>query len=209
MQSASNLQPQIFDFLTNHKDLWGSKLVVLLLSRPDEPFHVIRLSHFINPPDCQGWHYEQFTRKYENCCGILQTDTKTLKDIDKRLVKLIAVKAELVVNKLNFTEVETEMQNLLKYRKETTKTNGRIKNFRQEIQNEVQRHRIAFTRLLDKALVECPEAYYLFKQHVQKGKYYKWVSFPDAEDDSLRKQPKPPLPRRPPSRLGKKHKRRK
>jgi len=185
-----SIKPHISDFLQSHSDMWGSKIVFLLLSKPDEPIHVIRLSHTIDPPSYPTWQFDRFRRTFENNCGIPQTDKQTLRDIDKRLIKLIAIKAELMVNELDFAEIETEMQTLIEYRKETTKPNGRIKSFRLETQKEVKRHRISFQRLLDKALVECPEAYCFFKKHVQTGTYYKWLSFPDEEDAPMQCQEK-------------------
>ncbi len=188
MPQTANINPAIRDFLLNHSDWWGSKVVFLLQSKPDEPIHVIRLSHMIEPPEFPAQQYESFTRIYESCCGIPQTDTRTIKEIDKCLEKLIIKKAALVANNLDFTHLEAEMQSLIKYRKETTKPNGKIKKFRQETFKELQRHRKAFIRLLDQALIECPEAYYHFKAHVQTGQFYTWISFPDEIPVSLKKK---------------------
>lgn len=182
MLNNVSIKPHIREFMQSHSNLWGTKLVFLLLSKPDEPFHVIRLTHTIEPPEFPAWKYDRFTRAYESNCGIPQTDSQTLKDIDQRLIKLIAIKAELVVNDLDFTHIEKEMQVLVGYRKETTRPNGNIKNFEQETRKEIKRHRTAFQTLLNKAQLECPDAYYCFKRHVQTGLYYKWISFPDEEE---------------------------
>jgi len=181
MNNNIKLKPSIRDFLDNHADWWGVKIVYLLFPKPEERFHVCRMSQILDPPDYPAWQLERLNRMLEHANGIPQTDYQTLRDIDKRLERLIATKAELMTAQLDYAYIDKETDALVDYRNETTRPNGNIKNFRQDVHREIQRHRKAFLRLLKAALIECPEAYYYLKAHVQTGLYYMWIS--DVDDE--------------------------
>ena len=163
-------------FLQKHGKRRGTKIINVLQSMPNEPVHVLQLSHLIEPPEFGSYSYGQVERLLLKAEELPQTDVKTLKQIDKEINRLVAMKANRMETGADCTDIITVLGQLVRYRDETTRPNGSIKNFRLEEGREYQRHQSAVKRLLKKAKRDCPEAYDYIRSHLKMGTYFTWIS---------------------------------
>jgi hypothetical protein len=168
--------PRISSFLETNCEMWGVRVVLALIEMPDSMVHCIALSHQIEPVESDVLGEKGTDYLIQNLEKIPMTDFRTLKDVDKELNRQIKIKAERMNLGLKVTAQNRLIKQLICYRKETTRPNGSIRDFYSVEMKEYQRHRSAISRLLNKAKLECPEAYYYVKTHLMSGIYFYWSS---------------------------------
>jgi len=147
-----------------------------LQNYPEEPIHVLNLTHMIESPDYSGFSFRQVQQLLLNQSTIPQTDVVTLKQVDNELNRLIKLKAWRQSVEADCSDIDKTIQQLVSYRKETTRPNGTIKGFRSAVEREYQRHQKAIQRLLKKAKKDCPDAYAYIRNHLKSGIYFQWVT---------------------------------
>lgn len=164
-------------FLENNRDLWGARIICALRSMPDTNIHCIDLSHLLEPPeDCSKTSPVNMEYLLKSQANIPRIDDRALREIDKEIKRLTALKTKWISLGKDVKELETELTKLIDYRLENTQPNGRIRNFNTQSTQTYQRFRKAINRLMDKALQECPDAYHYLKAHLQTGIYFFWSS---------------------------------
>jgi hypothetical protein len=168
--------PRVDAFLQKHKDRWGVKIVSVLQNYPDEPVHVLQLSHMIEPPAYQGLSPEQVDQLIFKADDIPMTDRTTLRQANRELNRQIKIKEARQKAGLPCDDQDFIIAWLIAYHKGTTRPNGTIKPFRGNAEKEYQRHQAAVRRLLDKAKIECPEAWGYITTHLKMGIYFAWLS---------------------------------
>ena len=150
--------------------------------------HSIELCHYLEPPEeSREYPFDRADYLINHQSVIPRTDDKALREVDKEIVRLIAIKAERQSEGLDVSDIERDLQMLSDYRRENTRPNGRIRNFGDDATKTYQRHMIGIRRLMEKARQECPEAYYYVKAHLLTGIYFFWSS----EDLSANKDKSP------------------
>lgn len=183
-------EPRVSAFLQKHCDRWGAKIVTVLQMYPDEPVHVLQLSHLIEPPDYGMYGQKQVDRMLLETENIPQTDRITLKQVDTELNRLVKIKAYRLEAGLDCSDLDFKIEVLAAYHRATTRPNGTIKNFRSSADREYQRHQAAVKRLLAKAKKECPEAWAYLTSHLKMGMYFTWLSDDHALPVEIPSQPK-------------------
>jgi len=166
----------VSDFLHKNRKRWGTKIVLALQKIPNEPVHVLQLSHLIEPPEYGKFSFEQVERMIKKQEKIPQTDGTTLRQVNNEINRLVKMKANRLEMGVDCTDIITVLEQLVRYREETTRPNRSIKNFRLENGHEYQRHQSAVKRLLQKAKRKCPEAYHYIRSHLKMGTYFIWLS---------------------------------
>jgi hypothetical protein len=152
-----------------YPQLEGSKILMLLSEHPNRPVLStvleLALSQKITIPEAEQGHFHPL--------GVPLTDYQTLKEIDKRLLRLNQLKAQylsersrgfseknadLSDTRAGFSErnaesspFDEEIKALIRYRKDCTKPWGEIKNSDDELRQAYRRHYAAIHRLFAKA----------------------------------------------------------
>jgi hypothetical protein len=126
----------------------GSKILETLLHNPDLPIQSSTLEHAVafklSPVEAEATIYHH--------PPIAMTDYATLQAVDKRLKKLILLKAEyLSQQQCGNSPYDAEIKALVRYRKESTNLNGAPKSFPDEDRKAYCRQAAAIRRLLARA----------------------------------------------------------
>jgi hypothetical protein len=142
--------------------LEGSKILALLIRHPNRPIFStvleIALSTDLSVDEVEASIYHP--------SAIPMTDERTLKEIDKRLLRLNQLKAQylsetgadLSDTRAGFSEknaesspYDAEIKELIRYRQDCARPNGAPKSFPDEYRRAYRRHAAAIRRLLAKA----------------------------------------------------------
>jgi hypothetical protein len=169
--------PCISRFLENNRDLWGARVICVIRTMPDTKIHCIDLSHLLEPPEyISKTSPTNMDSLLKSQATIPRIDDRALREIDKEIKRLTALKIKWISTGKDIKELEIELTKLKAYRLENTQPNGRIRNFNTQSTQTYQRFKKAIKRLMDKALQECPDAYHYLKAHLQTGIYFFWSS---------------------------------
>jgi hypothetical protein len=168
--------PRIHSFFEANCAMWGVRVILALIEMPDRMVHCIALSHQIEPVENEVLGEKGADYLIQNLEKIPMTDVRALKQVDKELNRQLKIKAERMHLGLDVSAQDEAIFHLIRYRKETTRPNGSIRDFFSVEMKEYQRHRAAITRLMNKARRECPEAHYYVKAHLLSGIYFYWSS---------------------------------
>lgn len=134
--------------IENYPDWGGSKILDLLSQTPDQPIHSNALEHAIefniSPLEAAAVVYHHR--------AVPITDFATLKAVDLRLKKLISLKAEYLCREgVPESPYDTEIQALIRYRRDCSKPNGAPKSFPDEDRRAYRRQAAAIRRLFARA----------------------------------------------------------
>ncbi len=148
--------------------LEGSRILKVMNESPNRPVRSTALEIALHT----GLDVEQAEKTIYHPSAIPMVDSKTLLDIDRRMIALIDAKAHYL------TEIggtsspfDVEIAALTKYRKECTKPNGSPKSFPDEDRRAYRRQAAAIRRLLEKAEKDGHyEAVAIVKQNLRLGR---------------------------------------
>ena len=176
------MKDNAIQIITNsYPQLEGSKILKLLSAHPNRPIlsTVLELALYqkITIPEAEQGLFHPL--------GVPLTDSQTLKEIDKRLVRLFALKAQHTGETANQNKArnlarhsqdsvsspfDAEISALIRYRKECTHPWGGIKNSDDELRRAYRRHYAAIHRLFNKAVREgLHEAVAIVKRSLRLG----------------------------------------
>ncbi len=154
--------------LQTYPNFKGSKVIDLLYAHPDTPIPAADMELALNlqiPPDF-------INRKRYHFAPIRMTDEQTLRCVDKRLNRLIELKAFNAT-----TAYDDEIQALIRYRKETTLPTGKIKCFNDDDSKAYDRLRKDIDTLLKQAEKDgYSEAVAIVKRCMRRGLSFVWDS---------------------------------
>jgi len=135
--------------------LEGSKILALLIRHPNRPIFStvleLALSTNLSVDEAEASIYHP--------SAIPMTDERSLREIDKRLLRLNQLKAQYLSDtRAGFSEngaesspYDAEIKELIRYRLDCTRPNGAPKSFPDEYRRAYRRHAAAIRRLLVKA----------------------------------------------------------
>jgi len=182
--SHSDISEFIISWLNSKIEFIGAQLILQLINHPDEEMDILELAYHLP-------HHKSHNRtKYPVNQGIgepfemadWQTVNECLKDIER-------LKKEIVADfDLGFEEEakkkQEEVLKIIAYLKEI-RFGNRLKMFPNIRTMEYQRLFNAYKRILKMAEDEDPEVARYFRNHIQTGKIFKWISEQINDDDTL------------------------
>lgn len=133
----------------------GSRILTLLSECPNRPILStvieLALSRKMTVSEAEQGHYHPL--------GLPLTDAQTLRELDRRLIRLNELKAQYlsdrqeqsIGNEKETSPFDAEIRQLIRYRKQCTKPWGAIKNSDDELRKAYRRHYAAIQRLFARA----------------------------------------------------------
>jgi len=176
MALANICKRDILALLSEYPTFEGAKTIAYLLNHPGQSIPAILLE----PALLVGFTPGEIARSYPHLAPIKMTDPTTLRAVDKRLNQLIAQKAGTPSLQNSGTPtpqhaLDSEIEALVKYRRETTLPGGTIKCFHQDDHKAYFRLTAAISRLLNRAEKDGHyEAVAYIKYHLRRGLRLRW-----------------------------------
>lgn len=180
----------IQELTESYPQLEGAKILSLLIRHPNRPIMStvmeLALSTELNVDEAENQVYHP--------AAIAMTDQRTLREVDLRLLRLQELKAMYLadldkeISPDHSNPYDTEIKQLMKYRKECTRPNGTPKSFQDEYRRAYRRQYAAIRRLLAKAEADGhDEAVAIVKRSLRLGRMC--CLYSEAEIDSQRDSP--------------------
>ena len=174
----------IVSWLDSKAKLIGAQLILLLINHPNEEMDVLEISSHLPHQDSKGHSQYPVNQGIGEPFEMAdwQTVNECLKDIER-------LKKEIVADfDLGFEEEakkkQEEVLKIIAYLKEI-RFGNRLKMFPNIRTMEYQRLFNAYKRILKMAEDEDPEVARYFRNHIQTGKIFKWISKQINDDDTL------------------------
>ena len=148
----------------------GAKTLDLLLNNANRPIYASVMETALS----LGYSVDkaQAARFHESC--IPMTDYRTLNEVDRRLKRLIELKAQAINEESDTSELDSEISALTRYRKECTRPGGYIKNFLDHDKKAYYRMNMAIKRFLLRAETDGHhEAVAIIRQNLKRGKMFR------------------------------------
>lgn len=163
----------IQDIIGQYPDWEGCQVLEIMRQAPNQAIaaSVVQnaLSQHLTLSEAQHRQY------HESCIPL--TDSRTLRDVNKRIKQLIAMKAHALADNpaSDTSKMDVEISQLKKYHKECRRPGG-IKNTNDNDRMAYRRFYAALNRLLKKAEADGHhEAAALIKQQLRLGKQMIWI----------------------------------
>lgn len=160
-----------------YPELEGAKILNLLSSHPNRSLMNTVVELALTPP----LSVDEAEASVFHPAAIPMTDYQTLRELDKRLKRLFHLKAHYLAEqeanpgfdaKTSPSPYDEEIEALRKYRKESTRPNGKLQSFPDEIRKAYRRHAAAIRRLFTKAeKAGHREAVEIVKRSLKPGYY--------------------------------------
>ena len=174
----------IISWLDSKSKLIGAQLILQLINHPNEEMDVLEISSYLPHQDSKGHSQYPVNQGIGEPFEMAdwQTVNECLKDIER-------LKKEIVADfDLGFEEEakkkQEEVLKIIAYLKEI-RFGNRLKMFPNIRTMEYQRLFNAYKRILKMAEDEDPEVARYFRNHIQTGKIFKWISEQINDDDTL------------------------
>ncbi len=174
----------IISWLDSKVKYIGAQLILQLINHPNEEMDVLEISSNLPHQDSKG--HSQYPVNQGIGEPFEMIDKKTRVECLQRINKLKkGLAADLELGFEEEAEAKRkEIEDILKYLAETTIRN-RIKCFPNVRDTEYQRLFNAYKRILKMAEDEDPEVARYFRNHIQTGKIFKWISKQINDDNTL------------------------
>ncbi|MDZ4121346.1 MAG: hypothetical protein U1C33_02930 [Candidatus Cloacimonadaceae bacterium] len=178
-------------------ELEGARAISLLMQMPDSPVHCIQLCQMLSCPDASllqsladeaADHIDEEDSPsptpridirahihlvYDQ--GIPLTDIKTVRDIYRRLNRLISQKAHCQSENVDHSAIDTEICALKRYLSQCLRPGGIIRNSLPEQKKAYDTLAKSIRLVLNKARATDPEAYHYLKTHLKMGNHFTWI----------------------------------
>lgn len=159
---------ELEDFLREHCELVGAKLLKILISEPNTPLDAIELSlrYQTGKPELKGL----LCLLDQAFPPIPLSDSKAINAYKKRIRQLIAIKSETGLD----PALEEELSFITRELRRVTTPQGCVKQRFPEKERAYKRFYIALKRVLEIARKENPPVYDLVRRNLSCGLAFKW-----------------------------------